>query len=534
MSDERVKRWSDFLWVLVCTLLLCIPAGYEPRHFAKLLFAGAFVQSLFYVLVAWWLTRRSIGGRTTVFTIAYLLFIVETFTFIFFESRFDPGILTLILQTSGREISEFFQTYVWSSGTLLFLAAVVVVYGLLLWLLRPAKKHVKLWPVLVSAGLFVVTWLPLPFPIGQNTINELAMSVRFVQEKHGEIALMKQAIDNIKVYAYPEKEEAPVIVMVIGESFNRNHSSLYGYGLETSPLMERERAEGRLTVFTDVHTPTNGTDYAMRYLFTLKGCETDHADSSQYVLMPAVMKKAHYGVAYFDNQYTRSSGGSLDYSCGYFLNPTYINDHCFDYRNTETKEYDGDFINDCRKQFLTTHRSLNIIHLQGQHFNAARRYPASYGVFSASDIQRSDLSESQRQQVAEYDNATRYNDYVLGMIIDSFRKTDAVIIYLADHGEQIYDGREQNFGRGFSGEQDEETLRNVYHIPMMIWCSDGYIAHHAEQYQRIQTSAGRKFCSADIPYLLFDLAEVDFNHNHQERSVIDSLFKPHETLITDY
>ena len=529
-----MKRWRDVLWVLVCTLLLCIPAGYEPRHFAKVLFAGAFVQSLFYALVAWWLTRRSSWGRVAVFTIAYLLFIVETFTFVFFQSRFDPGILTLILQTNGREVNEFFQTFVCSASTLLFLAAVVVVYGLLLWIFGSARSHVKLWLVLVSAALFMVTLLPLPFPIGQNTVNELVMSVSFVQEKHGEIALMKQAIDDIEVYAYPEKEDAPVIVLVIGESFNRNHSSLYGYGLETSPMMERERAEGRLTVFTDVHTPTNGTDYAMRYLFTLKGCESDHADSSQYVLMPAVMKKAHYSVAYFDNQYTRSSGGSLDYSCGYFLNPTYINDHCFDYRNAETKEYDGNFISSCRKQFLTGHRSLNIIHLQGQHFNAAHRYPASHGVFSASDIQRSDLSESQRQQVAEYDNATRYNDYVLGIIIDSFRKTDAVVIYLSDHGEQIYDGSEQNYGRAFSGEQDEETLRNVYHIPMMIWCSDGYIAHHAEQYQRIQASAERKFCSADIPYLLFDLAGVDFNHNRREQSVIDSLFKPHETIITDY
>ena len=534
MRGERVKRRSDILWVLVCTLLLCIPAGYEPRHFAKLLFAGAFVQSLFYVLLSWWLTRRSAWGRITVFTIAYLLFIVETFTFVFFESRFDPGILTLILQTNGREVSEFFQTYVWSAGTLLFLIAVIVVYGLLLWVVRPAKNTVKVWPVLASAALFILTLLPLPFPIGQNTVNELVMSMSFVREKHGEIALIKQAIDNIEVYAYPKKEEAPVIVLVIGESFNRNHSSLYGYGLETSPLMEHERAEGRLTVFTNTYTPTNGTDYAMRYLFTLKGCETDDADSSQYVLMPAVMKKAHYVVAYFDNQYTRSSGGSLDYSCGYFLNPTYINDHCFDYRNTETKEYDGDFINDCRGQFLTANRSLNIIHLQGQHFNAARRYPVSHGVFNASDIQRSDLSESQRQQVAEYDNATRYNDYVLGMIIDSFRKTDAVIIYLSDHGEQIYDGRNQNFGRAFSSEQDEETLHNVYHIPMMIWCSDGYVSHHIEQYQRIQASAQRKFCSADIPYLLFDLAGVDFNYNRKERSVIDPLFRPHETIITDY
>lgn len=529
-----MKRWSDFLWVLVCTLLLCIPAGYEPHHFAKVLFAGAFVQSLSYVLLAWWLTRQNMLGRTLVFTLAYLLFIIETFTFVFFESRFDPGILTLILQTNGRELSEFFQIYVWSAGTLLFLFGVVVLYVLLLYLLRTAKNTVKLWPVLASATLFAATLLPLPFPIGQNTVNELLLSVGFVREKHGEIALMKQSIDNIEVYACPEKSEAPVIVLVIGESFNRNHSSLYGYGLDTSPLMAREQAEGRLIVFNDVYTPTNGTDYAMRYIFTLKGCETEDTDSSQYVLMPAVMKKGHYRVAYFDNQYTRSSGGSLDYSCGYFLNPTYINDHCFDYRNTETKEYDGDFINDSRKHLLTERRSLNIIHLQGQHFDAARRYPQSHALFNASDIQRNDLSEKQRQQVAEYDNATRYNDYVLGMIIDFFRKVDAVVVYLADHGEQIYDGQKQNFGRAFGGNHDKETLSNVYHIPMMIWCSDSYIVNHATDYSRIKASANRRFCSADIPYLLFDLAGVDFNHNHKERSVVDSLFTPHQTVITDY
>ena len=529
-----MKKWRNLLWILVCTLLLCIPAGYEVRHFGKLLFASAFVQSLFYVLVAGWLTRRYLWGRILVFTFVYLLFVLETFTFVFFQSRFDPGILTLILQTNSREISEFFQSYVWSLNTLLFLVAVILIYYSLLLLIRTAENNIKLWHIFVSAAFFVVTLCPLPFGLGMNTVNELIMSVDFVCKKHEEIESMKHAIDMIKLYTYPKKEEAPVIVLVIGESFNRNHSSLYGYHLQTSPLMERESSKGSLTVFTDVHTPTNGTDYAMRYIFSLKGCEKDDTTMSQFILMPAVMKKAHYNVAYFDNQYTRSSGGYFDYSCGYFLNPQYINDHCFDYRNRETKAYDGDFVNFYRNKFLTAHGSFNIIHLQGQHFNAALRYPESHTVFKASDVQRNDLNDSQRQKVAEYDNATRYNDYVLGMIIDCFRKTDGVVVYLSDHGEQIYDGVEQNYGRFFGNENDQETLNNVYHIPMMVWCSDSFMENHHSLYERIKASANRYFCSADIPYFIFDLAGVDFNYGCRNRNVTDSLYRSHKTIIIDY
>ena len=44
-------------------------------------------------------------------------------------------------------------------------------------------------------------------------------------------------IEKIKVEN--SDQHAPLIVLVIGESFNKYHSSLYGYELKTNPLLEK-------------------------------------------------------------------------------------------------------------------------------------------------------------------------------------------------------------------------------------------------------------------------------------------------------
>ena len=76
-----------------------------------------------------------------------------------------------------------------------------------------------------------------------------------------------------------------MIVFVIGESFNKHHSSLYGYYLPTSKQLEIERDKGRLFVFNNAWTPTSSTNYAMRYIFTMKGCNEKENDSSGYVVL---------------------------------------------------------------------------------------------------------------------------------------------------------------------------------------------------------------------------------------------------------
>ena len=56
---------------------------------------------------------------------------------------------------------------------------------------------------------------------------------------------------------------------------------------------------------------------------------------------------------------------------------------------------------------------------------------------------------------------------VLSHIMDIYRHHDAVMVYLSDHGEQVYDGPDHHYGREFGGLTDHETLKNVFEIPFL-------------------------------------------------------------------
>ncbi|RAP49053.1 MAG: hypothetical protein BZ133_08555 [Methanosphaera sp. SHI613] len=525
---------NNILFILLGSLLMALPASYEPNHFAKALFLGAFIQSLAYTLIVNWIGIRFSWVIKICFVIIFILFSLETYTYYFFNSRLNPGIVTLILQTSWKEIQEFIQIYLFNFSAIAIFIVDIVLFILLWKIIFARYQYINISyrliinsvvVIIVFLGVFIDT-IPLPFPVGQNTINELFLSIRFVHTKHGELNKMEKMFGKIQIIHSPKVNKAPVVVLIIGESYNKHHSSLYGYKIITSPLLNVERENGRLVVFSHAYTPTNGTNFAMRYIFSMKSCHK--IDSCRdYILMPAVFKKAGYRVGYYDNQYTRSSGGALDYSCGYFLNPKTINGQCFDYRNTKTESYDGDFVIAEKKHLLIANKSLNIIHLMGQHFDAAKRYPIEFSRIKASDIKRPDLDESERQKVAEYDNATLYNDYVVSMIINIFREKDAVIVYLSDHGEQIYDGNHHFFGRTFGSTKDVETLSNVYEVPFLIWYSDLFEERHKELVTSIRQASDKSICIDDIAYLLFELASIDFNYHQSNRSYIHSGYIPH-------
>ena len=68
-----MKR-HDIASFLLISILLALPAGYEPGHFAKALFATSFIQSVAYGLVLTLLIRKSIWVRHSVVGFVFILF----------------------------------------------------------------------------------------------------------------------------------------------------------------------------------------------------------------------------------------------------------------------------------------------------------------------------------------------------------------------------------------------------------------------------------------------------------------------------
>ena len=371
----------------------------------------------------------------------------------------------------------------------------------------------------------------LNIPPGQNTIVRITDSASAVQ--NNQLDLKKIAADNRLLKVNALKGMSPHIVLIIGESFNKYHSNLYGYLLNTNPQLKKEADIGRLFVFHDVVSPVKFTNQAMLNLFLLNNCNSKENNILQYILMPAVFKKAGYQVNYYDNQYTRIQGGTFDYSCGYFLNPSDISRQCFDYRSDKLFHYDEDFLNEYADRISnnTNTKTFDIIHLYGQHIPFGSRYPDGYGKFSAKDIKRTDLTENERETVADYDNATLYNDEQIARILHWFDNDDAFVVYISDHGEQIYDDSKHLLGRDFTDDYSPEQMKSLYEIPMMVWCSDKFQTMHDECFQQLKGTVEKPICIDDIAWLLFSVAGIEFDGYHSWHSPISSDYRPHQRML---
>ena len=145
----------------------------------------------------------------------------------------------------------------------------------------------------------------------------------------------------------------------------------------------------------------------------------------------------------------------------------------------------------------------------GQHSAAGMRFPHEkrYLQFHLQDIKRSDLNEQERQDIADYDNATYYNDQVIASVIDYFRSQNSVIVYLSDHGEEVYDYR-HFIGRTLEQNKSQNAVKYQYDIPMVIWFSEQYKKNHPDIVNAVRHAATLHFESDNIPLLLFSLAQI--------------------------
>lgn len=147
-------------------------------------------------------------------------------------------------------------------------------------------------------------------------------------------------------------------------------------------------------------------------------------------------------------------------------------------------------------------------------------------------VKRNDLNEKERQTVADYDNATLYNDYVVDAIIELFEKEDAIVIYMPDHGEECYDSIHR-VGRMPQGNYSPKMIVNEFEIPFWIWCSDSYIEKHPQIFNQIKEAKDRPFMTDDIPHLLLYLAGIQYKDYKESKNILCPLFDTKRKRMID-
>ena len=494
--------------------------------------------------------------RLFVVVFLYALAVVNVFCVSYFSAKLGPEILNVVLETDERESSEFISKYVTFKlffSPLLVIIILIQFHLLFKYYYRIVKSFIKRSLLLNSSVIrksvqivisicivvcilfcaqsrinlvklvFAQTILEADAQVDNFTLNTplnnliFALKMRHLAKLDLGILADNQRAFTIESCAYTSDN----IVLVIGESYIKSHSHLYGYEKNTTPYQEDMANSNKLVAFQDVVSPSNLTSVVFRNIFSLHSIDDD-TDWSEYPLFPVLFRKAGYSVTFITNQFVKSIKEDVfNFSGGLFLNDKRLSDCQFDRRNTSTHRFDGGLIEDydSLKQFRGKYNFI-IFHLAGQHIDFNKRCPDDMRAFHISDYaHRQDLSDEERQVVADYDNATLYNDKVIEMIVKKFEEENAIVIYMPDHGEECYD-EIHRMGRIPSGNFSPEMARQEYRIPFWIWCSQKYINNHPTIFSQIRQAVNRPFMTDDLPHMLLYLAGIKTSYYIEKRNLI--------------
>ena len=584
---EKNGAFFVFMFALgwLCTQLEIMPyylrnRGAQPYELAlPELFLDIYVACVVLTLIP---RKVRFWVRALLYLLLYGIAIVDVFCYIRFESTLTPTMLMLVGETSSQEASEFLSAYLsWDIitselGWVLLLLLVHVLWTLVRWLSRSIRQRMVLPKVNPLAITFLravlgalVVWL-LYSAVTQTWNNKVAMHRLFSCNTLGEVEHELTRKDQAKLYVpvyrlafgiYANRlashqiiqlEAAstkiqvdscsfhvPDIVLVIGESYNKHHSQLYGYNKPTTPRQLAMAEEGSLIPFSDIVSSWNLTSFVFKHMLSLYAVG-DSGEWCDQPLFPEVFRKAGYHVTFITNQFLPQAKEAVyDFSGGFFLNHPEVSSRLFDKRNIKLYRYDDGVLKELMANSQKPKANLTILHLMGSHVDYRARYPQkSFRRFTPQMYNRPDLTDKQKQTLADYDNSLLYNDSIVKAITNCFVDKEALVIYMPDHGEEIFDDKPYVSGRRHNADIDYRLARNEMEIPFWIWGSPKYIENHPYGWQAIQVAKDRPMMTDALPHLLLYLGGISTPLYRSELNIISPDYNTHRPRIlkgtTDY
>lgn len=462
-----------------------------------------FVLNYILSLVGFSMPQR---GKRILLLFSAILAFIDALSLFLAGQPFSLPFLPILLETNPQEAAEFLEAHAYGSP----MGRLCLILTLLSFLPQARRAFCWLWqvfchmfPSVVSslAALFAVCFFLSTgmaadrfLPAGNNIIR-LASELPAVPNW---LRMPGKAIPQVSSY-----NEIPYVVVVLGESSSRLHYSLYGYPIPTTPGLEAEQAAENLLAFREAEAPAHYTLASLGYLFSTQ----TRQQSGPWGSFPTVfdiLSQTRYQTAWLSNQENFGLLGSREMTLAHQNER-----HAFTMDaslSSYTRRYDGALLplldraieerDPMRPQFYT-------IHLMGSHSVYDKRYPEPFQPFLPE--QEEGDTEEARKTRASYDTSIRYTDEVLQGIFDRFRREDAIILYLSDHGEDVYD-EEKSALAGHRPQGSREELQ----IPFVIWGSDTFIRKHEDIWSRLKDQTDTPFCTEILPDILWEILDLRF------------------------
>mgnify|MGYP002659534819 FL=1 len=514
--------------------------------------------------------------RLALYVVLYGVALTDVFCFWKFGSVISPSMLMLVGETDSREAGEFLSTYLSLDVLSSPVAWIMLLFILhsLVDLRKPLCRLLKVdyaklqarfhfgflrffhrYMLYPECGMLVLALLAWSVVTSWGNKRGMARlmtadtigSIEHIltEPDHGEFYLpiyrlafsvysnhlASQQVDKCvaaskRVVVDSCSFRSPTIVLIIGESYSKAHCQLYGYPQKDTPRQRRLERGGWLTKFNDVVSCWNLTSFVFKNVLSMH-VVGEKGEWCDYPLFPELFRKAGYQVTFLTNQFLLAAGQAVyDFSGGFFLNDPVLSKAQFDLRNTSLHRFDEGLLSDY-DNFLNEGKinlkgnNLIIFHLIGQHVSYNTRYPKDRAKWHADDYKelRPDIAGDhyRRRMIAAYDNACLYNDSIVTQIVKRFEDKDAIVVYMPDHGEEIFEPGRDIICRNHSATVDWPLAHYEFDVPFWIWCSRKYAHREPEVFKAIKDAKNRRFMTDALPHMMVWLAGIsskDYNDKY--------------------
>lgn len=436
----------------------------------------------------------------------YVLYIIlETTSYIAVSSNFSSSFMYLLLESNTDELKEFSTSYI-SIPIIIF----IILNSFLFFIIRKVKFKAtnKSYSIIgLISIIFILIILKFSGLIESNAYHNI------IRGTYGYIDLQT----SLKINSDITKEDLvitsdnEILVFVLGESTARGHLQIYDYRRKTTPLLES--IKDSLFVFNNVIS----TD-----VFTLKSVpkiltSLDIVSKKEKVFnIVDVFNTAGYKtywlsnqrpISYHDNVVSKIASGSDMFK---FYN------HIID-KNTVV--IDEIMLPDYNEILKKPGKKVVFLRLIGTHFDYNKRYPESFNKFG------DNLNEKSKSKtiINQYDNAILYNDYIIYSLIDNLKKMNSksALLYLSDHGENVYDN-----GTDFFGRSEEILTKSMFEIPFILWTSENF-----EFPKDFEYNSKRKFMADHTYESIGHIFGVLHKSMDSKKSIFSERFKERKRLV---
>lgn len=467
------RSWPAWpAWLATVPVLLALGLGFEGwRLLQMLVLAGTA-----WVFLLWPARSRHLRAwQAGVVALLALAFMLDAGARLYLRHSYEASpssamVMAAVANTDWQESMEYLRMQGPRLG--LPLGALAVAMGWLLLCLRawwragpaprPRPRAARLLAGLLLASL-AIALLSKPW----RNLHPLLFwpgwlqSVADLRQQWGRMDAARQALHERAAQQGPQATAASpeTLVLVLSESINRQHLSIYGYPRPTSPRLAAKKSgeAARLQVF-------------------------DHAWSVDASTLPALRNFFHFGDPEGRQQHLLALAAAAGYQTWWISNQ---DDVAIEHEHARlaqqvrmlgrqpgrgSRSLDHHSLPVLEQALASpAARKLIVVHLIGAHPDYRLRHVAGQARFQGvrdevyQGLKAQGRSKWVRERRNDYDSALHYHDAVVAETLALTRRLGgrAVWMYLSDHGQDV----------GTSGNRAGHSVNTAegYRIPLLMW-----------------------------------------------------------------